>query len=157
MHNHLITLIISKEVYQSNLIIVVVRKILKILLLKTKRLFNRLLNILLKNKLFSSRSIVGRYHLKPMPVFAPHIQLLLLLINYRNPHIQLTMNDTMFYWKGRGMFKKEQIQIMTIMGLSLQSYIPKSILFDPKILLWHCTTSAFVDKPKAWNMHQLVK
>ena len=52
--------------------------------------------------------------------------------------------------------KQFRIDMMTnIISLRSQSYIPPSMVFTPQFLHWHCKTSAFAEKPRAWSMEQL--
>ena len=52
--------------------------------------------------------------------------------------------------------KQFRIDMMTnIISLPSQSYIPPSMVFTPQFLHWHCKTSAFAEKPRAWSMEQL--
>ena len=54
--------------------------------------------------------------------------------------------------------KAERIKIMAdIMILSMNSYIPPSMMYDEKVLKWHCLTTAFNAKPRAWAMPKLAQ
>ena len=54
--------------------------------------------------------------------------------------------------------KADHIQIMSnIMKLRMKLFIPHSMMYNEKVLNWHCSTRAFNSKPRAWGMPKLAE
>jgi len=54
--------------------------------------------------------------------------------------------------------KQQRMDMMTnIINTRSESYIPPSMVFSTQFLHWHCKTTAFAEKPRAWSMEQLAE
>ena len=54
--------------------------------------------------------------------------------------------------------KQQRMDMMTnIINTRSESYITPSVVFSTQFLHWHCKTTAFAEKPRAWSMEQLAE
>jgi len=54
--------------------------------------------------------------------------------------------------------KQQRMDMMTnIINTRSESYIPPSMVLSLEFLHWHCKTTAFAEKPRAWSMGQLAE
>ena len=59
--------------------------------------------------------------------------------------------------EGKPLKKADCIELTkNVIKLKMKIYIPHSMMYDDKVLLWHCTTMAFTENPRSWAMTKLV-